>query len=86
MIDVVVVTGCLLASVAGTIWLLRRGGIRNSLAIVAAFFVFFSLGPVVNLLRGDEIYFGTDLNHVAGASIGYAIGVGAMCIADLLYP
>lgn len=71
-------------SLAGLVWLARRGGPRNSIVLVAGFFVYFAFGPVVNLLRGDQVYFGTVLAEVPAAAVGFAVAVAGMCAADLL--
>lgn len=69
------------------IWrLAARGGTRNVLLLVGAFFAYFAYGPVLGLLLGQDVYGGTVLNHVASACLGFDLALLAMLIADVVAP
>jgi oligosaccharide repeat unit polymerase len=66
--------------------LLARGGVRNVLFSVAAFFVFFAYGPVLNLLQGKEVYSGILVSQVDVAVTGFALAMVGMAVGDRLAP
>ncbi|HVV76625.1 MAG TPA: O-antigen polysaccharide polymerase Wzy [Mycobacteriales bacterium] len=65
--------------------LLRFRG-TNLLAVIAAYFYLVAFGPVINLLIGQTAYFGTRLDEVAAASVGFTVALGGLLAADLLLP
>lgn len=82
------VTICTSIAVAGivVIFLFQRGGSRNVLGIVAAFFMFFAYGPVFNLVTGADVYVGIDRGTIDEATIGFGIALVAILAADLTVP
>src|SRR4051812_5744726 len=66
--------------------LYSRGGFRNVLFVVAAFFALFAYGPVLNLLVGSPVYQGIDVEFVPEACIGFALAMAAMAVGDQLFP
>ena len=45
-----------------------RGGFRDPLFIIALIYFYFAFGPVINLLLGQEIYFGTVQDKIPEAT------------------
>jgi hypothetical protein len=64
----------------------QRGGGRNILFCVAAFFVLFAYGPVINLLAGAAVYKGISLDHVDTAVTGFAAALAGMVLGDMIAP
>ncbi|MET0133369.1 MAG: O-antigen polysaccharide polymerase Wzy [Kibdelosporangium sp.] len=67
-------------------WLYRRGRARNVLFSVAAVFVFFAFGPLVNLLLDQPVYFGIVTGTVSQASTGFLLALVGLLAADLIKP
>lgn len=64
---------------------LRSGG-RDPLAYIAAYFVFFGLGPAVNHLLGNPIYTGIAVRQLGGAALGILWALLAMLVVGLAIP
>ncbi|PKZ42578.1 hypothetical protein CYJ76_01530 [Kytococcus schroeteri] len=77
-------TEILVCSSAVLVLLFRRGPRSSVMAYVAAYFAFFSLGPVVNTMRGEDIYEGTVVSEVPDAGIAYLVVLVAWLTVDLL--
>ncbi|WP_309112234.1 O-antigen polysaccharide polymerase Wzy [Saccharothrix sp.] len=73
-------------SLAVLVRLYLRGGTRNVLVSVAAVFVFFSFGPLINLVVGTSVYEGIVTEQIPRASTGFALALVAMAIGDLVAP
>lgn len=81
-----IVTISLIVAVACLTRLASRGGSRNMLLGVAAFFFLFAYGPVINLMLGEKVYFGIHLAETDTAAIGFALAMIAMVVGDTLIP
>lgn len=84
--DTSVVLINLAVSLAVLVRLYVRGGTRNVLVSIAAVFVFFSFGPLVNLVAGASAYAGIVEAEIPRASTGFALALVAMAIGDLVAP
>ena len=75
-------------TIAGILLLLffRKGVQSGIIAYVAAYFAYFSLGPVINLVLGQEIYDKTVLSEVNDASVAYLVVLGVWLIVDIVVP
>jgi hypothetical protein len=73
-------------SLAVLVRLYLRGGTRNVLMSIAAVFVFFSFGPLANLVVGTSMYEGIVEEQIPRASTGFALALVAMAIGDLVAP
>ncbi|MEJ5929153.1 O-antigen polysaccharide polymerase Wzy [Corynebacterium sp. H128] len=60
---------------------LRKNG-PSSLAFIAVYYLYFSFGPVIAYLLGEEIFEGTVEDHIPTATLGYAIAITGLWISD----
>ncbi|MET0237946.1 MAG: O-antigen polysaccharide polymerase Wzy [Kibdelosporangium sp.] len=68
------------------VWLYRRGRARNVLFSVSAVFLFFTFGPLVNLLLDQPVYFGIVAETVSQASTGFLLALVGLLAADIIKP
>lgn len=59
---------------------------NNVLFVVAAYFFFFAFGPVVSLLHGTGVYFGTRVDYAPQAALGFLFALVGVLMADVLLP
>lgn len=84
--DLIPALGSLLGVLVLLSAMLVLRGTLNLLFYLGAFFVFFSFGPVVNVILQNDVYKGTVLSEVGPASFGFFLAVLGIFVADLLLP
>lgn len=73
----------LVCVVLALVLVVRQRG-RGVLSLFAVIFVIQALGPVLEHLRGNEIYVGIVVDHIGTATRGFALAVGGLLLADLV--
>lgn len=66
--------------------LFLRGGKRDVLPYLAAYFMFFGLGPAINFAGHQKIYHLIDIDDLGKASLGIALAIAGMAVTGLLLP
>jgi hypothetical protein len=61
-----------------------RSGTRDILIAIAAFYIFWAFGPVINYLVGVPIYFGTVESQIAQASIIFFLGTMGILLPAII--
>lgn len=61
-----------------------RRGLWDPITISAIFYFYFAFGPVINLLLGLEIYFGTIVARVPQACVTFVAALSGICLAAVL--
>jgi hypothetical protein len=82
----VVIMACLAGAAAVTAALFVRRAPHDALPYLCAYFVFFGFGPVLNVLLGNTVYFGTRLDRVGFASVGLVLALLGMLVVWLVAP
>lgn len=72
------------AALALALVLVGRQRGRGVLSLFVVLFLIQALGPVVEHLRGAEIYSGIVVGNIAVATRGFALAVGGLLLADLV--
>lgn len=65
---------------------LLRGGLKDLITPLALFYFYFAFGPIINLLLGNSIYFGTPLEFVPKASWIFFTGIATLIIGSMIWP
>ncbi len=74
----------LLLSVGFIVLMYQRFGTRDPLVAIFSFYLFFTYGPVLNYLLGNQIYFGTVREQIFKATIIFTIAIGTVFIVSHL--
>jgi hypothetical protein len=84
--DTAVITACLVLTAILLVMMFRKGGTKNGLFVVAAFFTLFSFGPVLNFLLGRDYYFGVINSLIAKACVGFTLAIAGLAFANWFRP
>lgn len=84
MSETLLLYGCLGSSVLLLLmmYLFKRG--RTVLFFVAAYFVLFAFGPVINYLTGEPIYMGIRRENISHAALGFTLALSGLAVAQFV--
>lgn len=66
--------------------LMLRGGARNGLLVLGAFFVVFAYGPLVNIALGNEYYSGINVTSLTIPALSFALAAAAVAVVHFILP